>query len=211
MISAKKQDLDGQVFDLRYRDLRFENLEIGLLGRHQLVNAATAVLAADALRGVGFPITDGAIRAGLAAARWPGRMELLRREPPVLLDGAHNPQGAEALASAVLELLGGRPVCLLAGVMADKDVPAMVRQFARFATTAIVTLPPSHGRQRQEAGEMAALLAAAGVPARACPDWREALAAALDSGMAVVVAGSLYLAGAVRTRWRSIAGGFLPL
>ncbi len=204
---AKNQDLDGQAFDLSFNDWKLENLKLKLLGRHQLVNAATAVLAACSVRAAGFVIPEEVIRSGLAQARWPGRMELLRREPPLIIDGAHNPQGAEVLADAVLELLPGRQICLVAGAMADKDVPAMVRQFARFASHAIITLPPSHGRMQKETGAMAAMFSHASVKSEACPDWQKAMALALDRDMAVVVAGSLYLAGAVRTWWSSTARG----
>ncbi len=204
-IQDKRHDLEGHLLDLVHEEVKLENLTVKLLGKHQLTNAATAVLAACSLSEAGFAVQEEAIRMGFDQARWPGRMELLRREPPVLLDGAHNPQGAEALANAILELMPGRPICLVAGAMADKDVAAMVRQFARFAARAIVTMPPSHGRQQTEVGEMAALFESNGTPACACPDWQAAMQQALRSDMAVVVAGSLYLAGAVRAWWRSVS------
>ena len=207
VIHIKRQDLHGQAFDLSTQNMIFEDLEISFLGKHQLINAATAVQAVHLLVAAGFMINEKAVRSGLAQARWPGRMELLRKEPPLIIDGAHNPQGAEALAHAVLELLPDRPICLVAGAMADKDVPAMVRHFARFASHAIITLPPSHGRLQKEAGQLAAMFEQAAVPSQACTDWREAIRLAMGSRMAIVVAGSLYLAGAVRTWWHSGAGG----
>lgn len=198
--------LNGQAFDLSVNGCQWRGLRITLLGGHQLSNASTALLAALELKKLGYELSETIIREGLSMARWPGRMELLRREPPFLIDGAHNPQGAEALASAVLRYFGGRHVCLVMGAMEDKDAGLMVRHLSTCSARAITTLPPSHGRQQRSAGELARLFEDAGVHAETCADWRQALRLALESGMPVVVAGSLYLVGAVRTWWRSVAG-----
>jgi dihydrofolate synthase/folylpolyglutamate synthase len=191
--------LDGQAFNLSGKTIQLNGLEIKLLGEYQIANAATAALAVIELRKQNYNIADENIRAGLGQASWPGRMELIRREPPVLIDCAHNPQGAEALAASVRKYLGGRPVCLVMGAMADKDAEPMAGYFSEFASRAIATLPPSQGRLRHAAGGLAEMFESRGVPAAACPDWRRAMSEALGSGMAVVVAGSLYLAGAART------------
>ena len=191
--------LDGQKFNLAGEGVHLEGLEIKLLGSHQAENAKTAVLAAIELKKKGYRISDEDIRMGLKRARWPGRMELLRREPPVLIDGAHNPQAAEALAAGVRKYLEGRPVCLVMGAMADKDAEHIVGNLSGFASKAIATLPPAEARLRRSPSELALMFEKCGVSAEAVPDWREALEKALESGMAVVVAGSLYLAGAART------------
>lgn len=192
-------DLDGQRFELSGKGFMLRNLEIGLLGRHQVSNAVTAVLSALELRKQEYAITDEAIRDGLKNTCWPGRMELLRREPPVLIDGAHNPQAAEALAAGVTDYLRGRPVCLVMGAMADKDAGRMAESFSRFATQVIATMPPAEGRQRHPPAELAEMFRKLGVPAKARPDWKQALEEAMGSGMAVVAAGSIYLAGTART------------
>jgi dihydrofolate synthase/folylpolyglutamate synthase len=192
-------NLEGQGFNLSGEGLTLDNLEISLLGSHQTANAATAILAVLELRKQGYGTPDGALRTGLKNTCWPGRMELLRREPPVLIDGAHNPQAAEALASGVLKYLGGRPVCLVTGAMADKDAGRMAESFSRFSSKVIATMPPAEGRLRHSAGDLAEIFLKLGVHATANLDWRQALEEALGSGMAVVVAGSIYLAGAART------------
>jgi dihydrofolate synthase / folylpolyglutamate synthase len=197
--------LDGQAFDLKGCCIELRGLEIGLLGAYQLDNATTAVSAVLELNKLGFSISDEALREGLRQARWPGRMELLRTEPPVLLDGAHNPQGAEALADGVLRYLSGQSVCLVTGTMADKDAEPMVVQFSRFADKVITTLPPTYNRQQKDAGDLAELFRRRGIEATACEDWRQALTEGLGSGLAVVVAGSLYLAGAARTFLQSLS------
>src|SRR5207302_434027 len=104
-----------------YRDLR-----VPLLGLHQADNAALAVAAIDALRSRGWDISDGALRDGLARTRWPGRLEVIDRNPIVLVDGAHNPAGLERSLAAVQILAKGRPVVIVFGAMADKDLPSML-------------------------------------------------------------------------------------
>ena len=206
-VELHEDNLDGQQFSLSSRSVAMGGLRIGLLGAHQLANAATAVTAAYELAAQGFPLTELSVKKGLAEAKWPGRMEVLRREPPLIIDGAHNPQGASALADAVRRYLPGRPVCLVMGAMADKDAEAIVKQLSLFAAHVIATLPPTMGRQARNAGELAELFRLRHVEASVCEDWRDALALACGTGMAVVVAGSIYLAGAARSWWRSFVAG----
>src|SRR5437667_6446216 len=104
-----------------YRDLR-----VPLLGLHQAENAALAVAAIDGLRSRGWDISDGALRDGLARTRWPGRLEVIDRNPIVLVDGAHNPAGLERSLDAVQKLAKGRPLVIVFGAMSDKDLPAML-------------------------------------------------------------------------------------
>jgi dihydrofolate synthase / folylpolyglutamate synthase len=104
-----------------YRDLR-----IPLLGLYQAGNAALAVAAIDALRSRGWDISDGALRDGLARTRWPGRLEVIDRNPIVLVDGAHNPAGLERSLAAVQKLAKGRRLVIVFGAMRDKDLPSML-------------------------------------------------------------------------------------
>jgi dihydrofolate synthase / folylpolyglutamate synthase len=198
-------DRDGIVVDLP----SLGRTQVGLRGRHQAANVAVADALLDALEAAGIARADAeARRSGYASATWPGRLELLvvdGRE--ILLDGAHNPAGAAALATALDDLrpfLAGGPLTVVTAAMSDKDVDGMVAALgaspsmagARVVTTA-VDLP-----RAMPADELAAHWAAAR-PAEPRPRVvREPLAALelalADRGGPIVVAGSLYLVGAIR-------------
>jgi dihydrofolate synthase / folylpolyglutamate synthase len=104
----------------------YKDLRIPLLGLYQAENAALAVAAVDALRSRGWDISDGALRDGLARTRWPGRLEVIDRNPIVLVDGAHNPAGLERSLAAVQKLAKDRPLVIVFGAMADKDLRSML-------------------------------------------------------------------------------------
>ncbi|MCL8206719.1 MAG: bifunctional folylpolyglutamate synthase/dihydrofolate synthase [Actinomycetia bacterium] len=170
-----------------------------LLGRHQAVNLATAWLALDWLAERAGLDRD-ALAHGVAQARWPGRLERVDGEPPVVLDAAHNLHGARALAHALAEPHLARPWELVFGVLDDKPGPAMVRVLAPRVRRIVLTRPASARAQDP------AVIAAAGPygrPVTVEPDWSaaldQALAAAGPHG-AVLVAGSTYLVGPVRRR-----------
>jgi dihydrofolate synthase/folylpolyglutamate synthase len=182
---------------------------IGLRGRHQAHNAAVAHATLDALAEAGIAaVADDQRRVGYRAARWPGRLELIEldAEREVLLDGAHNPAGAGALARALDDLrpfLRPGAVTLLMAMMADKDVLSAVAALAgaeALAGARVVTTQVEGGRA-MPAEELAGIWRAArpGVSVVAVASVEAALASALEHASGpVVVAGSLYLVGAVR-------------
>lgn len=196
----RQSDLEGEVFDLAGGGTTLQGLNIRLLGSHQVQNAVVAVAAVQAIQGR-FKVPESALRAGLQSAQWPGRLELLRREPPLLLDGAHNPHGAAALAQFLRQHFGSRQACLVFASMNDKDAAGMAEALAPVTTQVIATEPPGHGaRMVHSAKELADLFATQGVPTQTEPDWQDAIKAALAGGLPVVICGSLYLVGAAR-RW----------
>lgn len=203
----------GVVIDLRTPDGTLRDLRVGLLGSHQAANAAVAAALLDALRedgerrGRSIAVSEAHLRAGMAAARWAGRLELLTGAVggrDVLLDGAHNPAGARALARALGEL-GLRRFPLVFGAMRGKRVSAILRALAPLEPRPVFTAvadPHAHRPDellrtwRRIAPGMTG--AAAG---RTAPSPAEALhrAATQDPTRGpVVVAGSLYLVGAIR-------------
>jgi dihydrofolate synthase / folylpolyglutamate synthase len=193
---------------------------ISLRGRHQADNAAVADAVLDALETAGYAvIPPEARRSGYASATWPGRLELLRvKGRDVLLDGAHNPAGALALATALDDLRpflnGGKaprrsPITLVHGSMADKDVAGTVAALAGAASLENVQVIATQvaGERAMPANEVAERWRAEvrGVAVVPYPDLDAALGRALEvagsTGGPVVVAGSLYLVGEVRRRW----------
>jgi dihydrofolate synthase/folylpolyglutamate synthase len=191
---------DGIVVDATTPARRLPDLAIGLLGRHQAQNAAVALALLDALaERHAIEIDDGALRRGFASARWPGRLELLdgRRAGigRVLLDGAHNPAGAAALATALADLGLRRPTIVF-GAMRGKKVGAVLRALApldpRFVFTRVADAgahdPAELQRALRRIGGGSSTVAATPI---------EALAEASGADP-IVVACSLYLVGAVR-------------
>ena len=207
--TVREAGWDGLLIDLRSPDGVLHDVHVGLLGSHQAGNAAIALALLDALRADatrrGAPLdrlTDASIRAGLRDVHWPGRLELLRGTPfgDVLLDGAHNPAGARALARA-LDELGMRRFPLVFGAMRGKRVPDMLRSLAPLEPNPVFTAVDDPGA-RSPRELLDAWRAAGGRPGRAAADAGQALelAAGLrrSPDQPVVVAGSLYLVGAVR-------------
>ena len=187
--------LDGQHFTYRGS----APLLLPLLGDYQLRNAMTVLDTVDALRAQGWNISADAVARGLAAARWPGRLELVRRRPDLIIDGGHNPQCAQALAASLRGLYGEKKLIFLIGVLADKDWQSMVGEVLPLAK-AIITVRPESDRAKDE-NELAAWVRAQGVPAEAHASIGEALDAALALAGpedAVCAWGSLYSVGELR-------------
>ncbi len=167
---------------------------LGLRGRHQIGNAVVAILLLDRL-GSGITVDRAAVEGGVRDARWPGRLDLVNlRDRTILIDGAHNPAGARALASYLSETHPqGLP--LVFGVMADKRAGDMLAELVACARPLILTRAP--GTRAADPETLATLIPDASARIVVEPQIQRALAAAWSANDAIVVAGSLYLAGAV--------------
>ena len=167
-------------------------LRLGLPGLYQPENAALVLRAVPVLRSRGVKIPDAAVREGLRRCRWAARMELLRKEPYVIFDGAHNPDGMKTACETLRRFFGARrQIYFVIGVMADKDYqqyPEMLRDLA----SQIDTVTPDHPRALP-AERLAAVFAEAGLPVRAAASVGDAVRSAVQSGKTVVGLGSLYL------------------
>ena len=138
------KSLSGQVFHFFSSNIQMRDLEIAMLGEHQCANASLAVQTVLTLSAQEtLPVPNDALRKGLELTRWPGRLEIVRRDPLVLLDGAHNPHGAEALAKALQELLKDQKLVLVVGILQDKLVPGVLDPILPFASRIIITAPDS--------------------------------------------------------------------
>ena len=169
-------------------------LAIPFGGEHQINNALTVVSAVDILREKGFSISDEQLIEGIAAAKFPARFEVCSKDPLVILDGAHNPQAAAALASGIKKFLPEKRT-LLCGMMADKDCAGVMSTLAPLFER-VITVPVQSPRAISPA-ELAALAAPyckSVFTAENAAQALDAALAALNPGEALVVAGSLYLA-----------------
>ena len=144
--TARVRTIDGQVFDYRNRS----DLRIQLLGNYQMENAMAVLDIINCLIHRGFGISEDAIRTGLAQATWPGRFELLSREPLLIVDGAHNPNGVEALVDTIRAYFPNQKINFVMGVMKDKDYHTMLRLIAPYAARFITELPDAHRALRPE-------------------------------------------------------------
>lgn len=129
---------------MRYHGLRrrFPSLELNLVGWHQFCNAALAVATLEVLEKEGaLSLHPAVIQEGLLQVNWPARLEILQEKPLIVLDGAHNPQGAECLRDALRQSYPKRRLHLVLGIMADKNIRGILRRLLPRAETAIFTQP----------------------------------------------------------------------
>jgi len=193
---VRHMDIHGTTFDFEGR----KDLKISLLGRYQVRNACTAVSACDRLIAHGYHITEKQLRAGLEKAHWPGRVELLREEPAVIVDGAHNPQGFEALMETMELLYPGKKLNIVLGVLADKDFRSGIAVAVPHAKKFYAVTPPSYRALSSE--ELAEdIREASEVPVAPYDSIPAAIEAALSESEkddVICILGSLYQVGDVR-------------
>ncbi|HEX3721286.1 MAG TPA: folylpolyglutamate synthase/dihydrofolate synthase family protein [Nitrolancea sp.] len=180
---------------------RYDELQSALVGRHQVENAGTAIATCWVLDRDGLAISEEAIRAGLRTVSWPGRFEVVRDDPLIVVDGAHNVDSAERLAETLVDEFSGRRLVLVLGIAADKDVEQMVRILAPLARTVIATA--SHHPRAASASRIVAALQALDQPVpgvAVAPSVADALNLALvDVDDPVICAtGSLYVVAEAR-------------
>ncbi|UCE38052.1 MAG: bifunctional folylpolyglutamate synthase/dihydrofolate synthase [Thermoplasmata archaeon] len=140
-IISNESSLDGQIFEIELKDRRYKDLKIPLLGEYQLKNALVCVLTLEVLKKKGMDIPEESVKRGFETTRWPARMEIVQKEPTIVLDCAHNPAGMRALVSTLTDLFSKRPLTFVIGIMRDKDIPGIIKEVAPKAHCIIVTKP----------------------------------------------------------------------
>jgi dihydrofolate synthase/folylpolyglutamate synthase len=190
--------LDGRLrFDYESANCSYQGVELGLRGRHQAQNAAAAIEALAALSRSGLAVPKDAVSDGLRCVTWPGRIELIEGEPPLLLDGAHNPGGARRLRQYLDEFCAG-PITLVFGVMADKDMIGIAAELFPAASTIVLT------RVKDRRAATGAQLGKAALGASCNVIFTETVRQALSWARSITprhgticAAGSLYLIGEI--------------
>ena len=189
--------LDGQTFILQPSSL---TLTIPLLGKHQVENAAIAY---TALQTSGIPISEASLQQGFAQAKWPARFEVLRREPPVVIDSAHNRDSARRLRETLDEYFPEIPVILVFCALEDKDIAGMLEEL-KPRLECVVATRADHPRA-PSAEWTAEQVQNAGIPVEPVVPVSRALERALELAgdrKLVLAAGSVAFAGEVSAAWQ---------
>ena len=202
-VEANRVAVGGRLLDLRTPGGRYTDLFLPLHGAHQGDNAAAALAAVEGF--FGRPLDEDVVTEAFAAVTVPGRLEAVAHSPSVLLDAAHNPDGAESLSAALAEsftVVGSRT--LVVGLLAQQDPAEMLTALDASAFDLVVVCTPPGSPRARPAAEVAAVAGSLGISAEVVPDPIEAVARAValaDEEDLVVVAGSIYVVGAVRAAY----------
>ena len=195
LLNRKSHGLEGQVFDYGQR----KDLELPLLGDHQLHNAAVVLTIVDTLKEKGWNITEENISDGLRDTFWPGRFQIMGRDPLFIIDGGHNPQCIEALVKNIRDYLADQKVIALSGVLADKDYGQMYLPVLPLVEEFVCITPPSP--RKLEAAELAKHLQAKGAKATPCETIAQGVRLAVEKAGrdgVVLCFGSLYTIADIR-------------
>lgn len=199
-LKIKKSQVEGQVFD--YREL--SDLSIKMVGRFQVINASTAIHTIQILKDLGWNISEKHISKGLENTNWPGRIEILRKNPELIIDGAHNAEGAKELTKTMEDHFKEKRIILVFGVLQDKAANEIIEILAPKVEEVLVVEPEN--KRAMSATEVTDIFKNNGVKAEVFNDTRsavnEALSRAKKDGI-VIVCGSLYLVGEVRSLYSS--------
>src|SRR5690625_1211579 len=207
-VFGKQASATEQTFDYKSLFMELGDLKLTLGGRHQLDNAALALMTIDVLKAYNALIVEEEpLRSALSKVEWPGRLELISGEPPILLDGAHNPEGAEALVNAIKQYFPHRKLCMLIGMMPNKRHKAYIEHILQIADQLIVTEPdfqkkwPADQAAQQIAEWASHFKSTCQITIE--KDWKKALdrlQSEVGQDDLAVACGSLYLVADVRSQ-----------
>jgi dihydrofolate synthase / folylpolyglutamate synthase len=186
-------------FTYRSSGLVLQDLAMAMPGSHQIKNAALAIAVLEELRALGYKIPDEAMRNGVSKTRFPGRFEILRRDPDVVIDGAHTPEGMRLLKSTFRQVYPGIKPLMLLGMLRDKNFKALIEIIIPIAREVVCVAP--QGNRALDPDELATMVREHGIPASVAPDITEGFQRLLKKSShddVVLAAGSLYMIGPVR-------------
>ena len=189
-INIIKADREGTVFDYK----GWKNVKLNLLGLYQPLNAANILECVEMLNSRGFTVSNESVYKGLEAARWQARFEIIRKDPLMIFDGSHNPEGVTAAVNTIKRYFGEEKVRIVTGVMADKDYMGMVRDISSVACE-VYTVRPDNPRAL-DAESLAEKYRSCGVPATPFDSVETAVDAVIckeNDKTPTVCMGSLYM------------------
>ena len=190
-LEIKEMTLGGTTLDFGGR----EGITLSLLGTYQPLNATNVLSAIDILKKSGYDIPERAVYDGLKAVKWPARFEVISRDPLIIADGGHNPEGIDSAVSSIEKYFGEERVAIITGVMADKDYCYMASRISSVAKK-VFCLTPDNPRALK-AEEYAEVFKSLGTEALACDSVESAVSSAIawarENEASIVSLGSLYM------------------
>jgi len=186
-------------FDYNSQGMSIPGLRLSMAGAHQMKNACLAIRVVEELIKQGYNISEAAIREAISTTQFPGRFELLRRNPDVIIDGAHTPEGMRLLKSALLKLYPSKRPALLLGILKDKNVESLVRTIVPIAGKVVCVAP--HSDRSMEPEALCKLVRQTGAPAAPMDSIENGFGTLFEQAGkddVIVAAGSLYMIGPVR-------------
>lgn len=194
-----KNSIDGIVFNIIGKN-EYSDLRIKLLGEHQVLNALTALKSVEVLRDEGYEIENKSIKSGLLETKWPGRFEIIKKDPLIVLDGGHNIQGIDSLVNGVKYYFPGKKIKIVCGMLKDKEYNSMLNKLMEISDFFITVTPDSP--RALSAKELKDVISSKGGSAIAAESITDAVEIALknvNNNEVMVFCGSLYMIGKVRT------------
>ena len=189
-----ESSMDGQKFTLHAGDFYASDYEIKLPGEHQIKNTSVAIVAAKLVSKQDDRINELALHLGVANTLWPGRLERVSQKPDLILDGAHNPDGAKALRSALDKYYPGQKLHFVFGMMGDKDMSGVIKTLIH-NDDVVYTVRADGGSRAAEAEALAELVGANAIPMNSLAEAYHKSAAEAGKDGIICVCGSLYLVG----------------
>ncbi|MCT4507789.1 MAG: bifunctional folylpolyglutamate synthase/dihydrofolate synthase [Tepidibacter sp.] len=195
-----KMDILGQVFNCKVKDTVYENLEIQLMGKHQVNNAIVALNVINILKDkYDLKISDKDIYEGLKNTKWAGRIEVLKKDPLFIIDGAHNEDGANSLCNTIDNYMEDKSITLVLGMLKDKDVESVCEILIPRCKNIITTKP--NNPRAMKSDELKEIINKLNKDCTSCDNIDEAVRLALKNSSkndAIICAGSLYMIGNIR-------------
>lgn len=188
--------IKGQIMDYCFGDKSYRDIQLPLLGDHQLLNAAVAIRAAEELGKLGYHISEQHIKQGIKKVKWPGRLTVIASDPQIVIDGAHNEDGVKALAEALKKYFYDKDIIMVIGMLRDKNHRDSISMLAPMAKKLIATEPMSD--RALSALDLAREAEEFCREVYAVPSIAQAINKAIDiseDNSIIVICGSLYLIG----------------